>query len=92
MKLIEKIFYIISIIILSIILLIVLLYNKSASIIALGIIIIYFLIRKFVNIKINIPNILKKIFPIILFIFAFLLRYICLNLLKIEPYSDFATL
>lgn len=92
MKIIEKFGYIFSMILLGIIFFIVILYNKLAAMLALGFIIISLLIIKFLHIKINIPNILKKIFPVILFIFAFLLRYTCLNMLKIEPYSDFATL
>lgn len=90
MKKIEKCMYIVSSLLFFIIFLIISLCNKSALILAVGLIIIYFFIKKKINIKI--PNIIKKFFPIIIFIISFIIRYCFLNILKIEPISDFAVL
>lgn len=90
MKKIEKCMYILSALLFFIIFFIISLSNKKAIVLVLGLIFIHFFIKKKVSIKV--PSIMKKVFPIILFIISFILRYTFLNILKIEPISDFAVL
>lgn len=90
MEILQRIMYICTMILFTIIFIIVAFYNKISAIFACLLIIIYFVIRKYNKIKL--PEMVKKYFPVFLFIIAFAIRLIALRFLKIKPYSDFAVL
>lgn len=90
MRIFERIIYICASILFGIIFLIACFSNKTGAASAIIVIAIYILSKRYL--KINLNKYIKKYFPIILFIFAFILRYAFVKILDITPYSDFAVL